>query len=62
MILLAIGAVTLVCAALVLVLGFLDIKDFLGDAPIFFWVADIGLVVGGALMAYPAYLDWAATK
>ena len=57
-----VGVVALACAALVLILGFLDAKDVLGELPIFFWVADIALVVGGALMAYPAYLDWNATR
>jgi hypothetical protein len=62
MILFGIGVVAVACSGLMLLLGFLDAKDVLGDLPIFFWVADIGMVVGGALMAYPAYLDWAASK
>jgi hypothetical protein len=62
MIMFGVGVVALACAALVLLLGVLDAKDVLGEAPIFWWVADIALVVGGALMAYPTYLDWQATK
>jgi hypothetical protein len=59
---LAIGGVAVGAAALMFVLAFLDAKDFMSEVPLTMWIADIGMVVGGALMAWPAYQDWTATK
>ena len=61
-IMLAIGGVAVGASALMLVLAFLDAKDFMDFVPITMWIAMIAMVVGGALMAWPAYQDWTATK
>jgi len=61
-IMLGVGGVAFVCAALTLLLGFLDAKDVLDSARFMWYVADIALVAGGALMAYPAYLDYQTIK
>ena len=61
-IMLGIAGAVLIAAALAFLLDFLDAKDVMGELPIFFWLAEIGMVVGGALMAWPAYQAWVASK
>ena len=61
-IMLAIGGVAVAASALMLLLAFLDAKDAFDVVPITMWIAMIAMVVGGALMAWPAYQDWNETK
>lgn len=61
-IMLVIGGVAAGAAVLMAVLAFIDAKDFMSLVPIFLWVADILMVVGGALMAWSAYQDYLASK
>jgi len=61
-IMLAIGGVAAGAAALMLVLAFLDAKDYMSFVPMTMWIAMIVMVVGGGLMAWPAYQDYLSSK
>jgi hypothetical protein len=58
-ILLGVCVAVLVCGLLVVLM---QISYGLGDAPVMMWIADAIFIGGGALMAYAAYMDYAATK
>lgn len=61
-ILLGVAGATLVCAVLVVLGQLIRAGGFGPNPPIFMYVADVMVVVGGALAAYAAYMDYNASK